>query len=85
MPENLKCKQCGACCIALSISSPIPGMPKGKSAGVRCVNLGANNLCLVYSERPSVCAAHAPSKWLCGNSFSQAMKNTARLEALTKP
>jgi Fe-S-cluster containining protein len=26
---------CGACCIAPSISSPIPGMPQGKPAGVR--------------------------------------------------
>ena len=30
---------CGACCIAPSISSPIPGMPDGKPAGVRCVQL----------------------------------------------
>ncbi|NBX68342.1 MAG: YkgJ family cysteine cluster protein, partial [Proteobacteria bacterium] len=30
---------CGACCIAPSISSPLPGMPHGKPAGVRCVNL----------------------------------------------
>ena len=30
---------CGACCIAISISSPIPGMPLGKPAGVRCVQL----------------------------------------------
>ena len=35
---------CGACCIAPSISSPIPGMPNGKPAGVRCVQLDANNL-----------------------------------------
>ena len=28
---------CGACCIAPSISSAIPGMPDGKPAGVRCV------------------------------------------------
>ena len=40
---------CGACCIALSISSPIPGMPAGKPAGIlsldpvfvrRCMTLG---------------------------------------------
>ncbi|MGR5456700.1 YkgJ family cysteine cluster protein, partial [Vibrio alfacsensis] len=24
---------CGACCIAPSISSPIPGMPNGKPSG----------------------------------------------------
>ncbi|MDD8045446.1 MAG: YkgJ family cysteine cluster protein, partial [Verrucomicrobiota bacterium] len=26
---------CGACCTVVSISSPIPGMPQGKPAGVR--------------------------------------------------
>ena len=30
---------CGACCISPSISSPIPGMPKGKPAGERCIQL----------------------------------------------
>ncbi|MEO8036559.1 MAG: YkgJ family cysteine cluster protein, partial [Acidobacteriota bacterium] len=30
---------CAACCIAPSITSPIPGMPEGKAAGVRCVQL----------------------------------------------
>ena len=30
---------CAACCIAPSISSPIPGMPHGKPAGVRCIQL----------------------------------------------
>jgi hypothetical protein len=29
---------CAACCIAPSISSPIPGMPHGKPAGVRCID-----------------------------------------------
>ena len=33
---------CAACCIAPSISSPIPGMPHGKPAGVRCVQLTAD-------------------------------------------
>ena len=29
----------GACCIAPSISSPIPGMPNDKPAGVPCIQL----------------------------------------------
>ena len=29
---------CGACCIAPSISSPIPGMPNGKPANTRCIH-----------------------------------------------
>ena len=36
---------CGACCIAPSISSPIPGMPEGKPAGVRCVQLDEEDRC----------------------------------------
>ena len=40
-PIPLDCRpRCGACCTAPSISSPIPGMPHGKPAGVRCIQLG---------------------------------------------
>ena len=41
---------CGACCTAPSISSPIPGMPHGKPAGVRCVQLSDDNLCLLFGS-----------------------------------
>lgn len=30
---------CSACCIAPSISSPVPGMAGGKPAGQRCAQL----------------------------------------------
>jgi hypothetical protein len=50
---------CGACCIAPSISSPIPGMPQGKPAGVRCIQLDEANRCRIFGrpERPAVCAS----------------------------
>ena len=50
---------CGACCIAWSISSPIPGMPNGKPAGVRCVQLTSDNKCKLFDkpERPLVCSS----------------------------
>src|SRR5258708_12888559 len=53
---------CGACCIAPSISSPIPGMPGGKPAGVRCIQLDAENRCRLYGrpERPAVCSRLHP-------------------------
>ena len=53
---------CGACCIALSISSPIPGMPEGKPAGVRCVQLTDDNRCAIFDseERPWVCGRLRP-------------------------
>jgi hypothetical protein len=34
----MECRSgCGACCVAPSINAPLPGMPQGKPAGVRCV------------------------------------------------
>lgn len=39
---------CGACCIAPSISSPIPGMPLGKPANTRCVHLDDNMRCGIF-------------------------------------
>ena len=47
---------CGACCTAPSISSPIPGMPDGKPAGVRCAQLLPDERCGIFgspSGRPS--------------------------------
>ena len=47
----MKCREgCGACCIAPSISSPLPGMPLGKPAGVRCVHLSAEQLCQLFGQ-----------------------------------
>jgi Fe-S-cluster containining protein len=78
---------CGACCIALSISSPIPGMPLGKAAGVRCVQLSVDHRCLIFAEasRPAVCARLRPEPNMCGRSRTEAMHNIAALEAATRP
>ncbi|MDZ4073139.1 MAG: YkgJ family cysteine cluster protein [Hylemonella sp.] len=78
---------CAACCIAPSISSPIPGMPQGKPAGVRCVQLDAVNRCLIFGqpERPKVCASLAPSPAMCGDSAEQALHYLQRLEKETAP
>jgi Fe-S-cluster containining protein len=78
---------CGACCIALSISSPIPGMPDGKPAGVRCVQLTDDNRCAIYGqpERPAVCNRLRPSEEMCGDSFEHAMIYLEELERLTRP
>jgi uncharacterized protein len=76
---------CAACCIAPSISSPIPGMPDGKPAGVRCVQLDAADRCLLFGDprRPAVCASLKPSPEMCGEDRTQALQYLARLEALT--
>lgn len=78
---------CGACCIAPSISGPIPGMPNGKPAGVRCVQLSADGRCLLFGQpaRPAVCASLRPSAEMCGASREHAMRWLARLEADTAP
>jgi len=78
---------CGACCIAPSISSPIPGMPHGKPAGVRCVQLTADNRCRLFGkpERPQVCCSLQPSIEMCGSSRADALVYLSVLERLTKP
>lgn len=78
---------CGACCIAPSISSSIPGMPEGKPAGVRCVQLTPDNLCLLFGrpERPAVCASLRPTQEMCGASSEQALGYLAELERATDP
>jgi hypothetical protein len=78
---------CSACCIAPSISSPIPGMPHGKPAGVPCVQLDAAGRCKIFGhpERPAVCAGLQPDAEMCGTSRTQALRFLTELEAATRP
>ncbi|HUZ18108.1 MAG TPA: YkgJ family cysteine cluster protein [Spirochaetia bacterium] len=78
---------CGACCIALSISSPISGMPDGKPAGVRCIQLSSENRCKLYGkpERPRVCDSLRANREMCGENTEDAFRYIARLEELTAP
>ena len=86
--EKLSCRtQCGACCIAPSISSAIPGMPDGKPAGVPCVNLDEDFRCRIsgHPERPAVCSSLQPSREMCGNCRQEAMDHLSELERITTP
>lgn len=76
---------CGACCIAPSISSPIPGMPEDKPAGVRCVQLTEDNRCKLFGhpDRPAVCRHLQPELIMCGESAEQAFAYLISLEAQT--
>lgn len=76
---------CGACCIAPSISSPIPGMPDGKPAGVRCIQLDNANLCRLFGDprRPEVCVRFHFDIELCGNHRDEALERISALEAAT--
>jgi len=78
---------CGACCIAPSISSPIPGMLDGKPAGVRCVQLTVDNRCLLFGlpSRPLVCQTLRPTHEMCGDTDAEAFIRIAQLEAATRP
>ena len=76
---------CGACCIAPSISSPIPGMPHGKPAGVRCMQLDDDNRCRLFGrpERPAVCVSLRPEPAMCGADRQHALHWLAALETAT--
>ena len=87
-PHELACRVgCGACCIAPSITSPIPGMPQGKPAGVRCVQLTQDNRCLLFGkpERPAVCVNLRPTAEMCRDSDQAALIYLTELEEITAP
>ena len=67
---------CAVCCIYISISSPIPGMPLGKQAGVRCVQLTDDLKCAVFDDpsRPDVCSGFKADPLFCGNTAGEAIK-----------
>ncbi|MFF7710160.1 YkgJ family cysteine cluster protein [Pseudomonas sp. NPDC007930] len=82
----MQCRSgCGACCIAPSITSAIPGMPEGKPAGVRCVQLLADARCAIFGqrERPAVCAGFKPEPGVCGEDREAAIRLIGWLEAAT--
>lgn len=78
---------CGACCIAPSISSPIPGMPAGKTAAVPCIHLTDDLRCALFGrpERPAVCSQLKPAPEMCGNRREEALAHLAWLELVTAP
>ena len=76
---------CAACCIAPSISSPIPGMPHGKPAGMRCAQLDEAGRCRLFGDprRPVVCSSLQPGAEMCGTGREHALRFLATLEAMT--
>lgn len=79
----MECRpKCAACCIVISISSPIPGMPNGKPVGVPCIHLTDDLRCGIFNspERPKVCADFTPEPEFCGNNTKQAFEILGKLE-----
>jgi hypothetical protein len=62
-------------------------MPNGKPKGVKCVQLGQDNRCLIFGkpERPAFCGGLKPSEEMCGSSREQAIQWLNELEHLTTP
>jgi len=82
----LECRVgCAACCIAPSMSSLIPGMPDGKHAGDRCIQLTSDNKCMLFGkeERPAVCISLKPSDEMCGKTAKEAYLYLEELEKAT--
>jgi Fe-S-cluster containining protein len=75
--SKMECREnCGACCIALSISSPISGFPDGKPAGVRCTHLLEDSRCAIYNgpDKPKVCTDFKPEPEFCGTTREDALR-----------
>jgi len=84
----MECRSgCGACCIAPSITSPLPGMPQGKPAGVPCVQLMPDMRCAVFgqAERPDFCGGLQPHLEMCGTDRTAALLWLTQLDAATTP
>ncbi|MFA5678865.1 MAG: YkgJ family cysteine cluster protein [Pseudomonas sp.] len=73
----MQCREgCGACCVAPSITTPIPSMPDGKPAGVACIHLTADRRCGIFGlpQRPRVCAQFMADQDVCGSSADEAVQ-----------
>jgi len=73
----MNCREnCGACCIALSISSSIQGMESGKPAGVKCIHLMEDFRCAIYNDPgyPKVCSGFKAEKEFCGSTQEEALR-----------
>lgn len=76
---------CAACCIEASISSPLPGLPAGKPAGMACPHLDEEGRCRIWGTPayPAVCRDFTPTAEICGRNREEALANLRDLEAAT--
>lgn len=84
----MQCRSnCGACCTAPSISTPIPGMPHGKAANTPCIQLDEQQRCKIFTSplRPAVCASLKPDADMCKTNREEAITWLLLLEEQTAP
>ncbi len=82
---TMQCREnCGACCIMPSISSAIPGMPKGKPGGVKCIHLTSDLKCGIFlsPDRPRVCDGFKADPLVCGGTRNEALTILGDLEGV---
>jgi hypothetical protein len=65
----------------------MPGLDRGKPAGVRCPHLTVELACALWEkpERPAICGRLRPSAEMCGRSQEEALAYLAELEERTRP
>lgn len=84
----MQCRSgCGACCIAPSIRDPLPGMPAGKPAGVRCIHLTEQLRCGLWNhpDRPKACDDFQAEPDFCGQDRRTALALLEAIEIDTLP
>ncbi|MBU03041.1 MAG: hypothetical protein CME55_07080 [Halieaceae bacterium] len=82
----MQCRtDCGACCVAPSITESFFGMPSGKPAGLACLHLTSNRQCALFGDprRPDVCAQFLPEPAVCGDSREEALALLNLMETAT--
>ena len=85
---TLACRPgCAACGIAPSLTSPLPGLPLGKPAGMPCPHLDEALRCRLFGqpERPAVCKSLPPEPAMCGPDRWHALRFLTTLEQATLP
>ena len=62
-------------------------MPKGKPAGVACVQLLPDLRCAIFGrpERPAFCVSLRPTESMCHSTREEALAYLSKLENLTRP
>jgi len=94
--KSFLCLRCGACCGPVACSSAewtiivkyikAHGiLPTAKADEITCLLLGADNLCMIYPVRPTLCCLHGHvPKMVCPNNTKADMMSTEQERLLAR-